>query len=312
VPKTFPSKKTAIVRALSTLALVLAISASAAAQTRVRVVSDHTTIWRRDAPLAATTVKAGTVLDVVGQEPGWYIVLIPPEYGGSGETGKIAVSAVEGAPGSSPRTPPEQAPARPPSPSGALRPTAARSRPVEVFGAGQVGVSEWLAHETFAAVLGHSFGPLYGGGVEVRVRRRLFIGGAVEYFQETGQRVFVSDGAVFKLGIPDTVRIIPVSATVGYRHDLRKLAVYVGAGAGAYFYRETSDSADPSENVDQRFTSYHGLAGAEFGGRGVLRTAFEVQFTSVPNALGSNGAAAAFGEHDLGGVVVRIKVLAGR
>ena len=201
---------------------------------------------------------------------------------------------------------------RPASPSGALRPTAARSRPVEIFGAGQVGVSTWLAHQTFAAVLGHSFGPLYGGGVEVRVRRRLFIGGAVEYFQQTGQRVFVSDGAVFKLGIPDTVRIIPISATVGYRHDLRKLAVYVGAGAGAYLYRETSDSADPSENVDQRFASYHGLAGVEFGGHGVLRTAFEVQFTSVPNALGSNGAAAAFGEHDLGGVVVRIKLLGGR
>jgi hypothetical protein len=161
-------------------------------------------------------------------------------------------------------------------------------------------------------VLGHSTGPLFGGAIEVRVRGRVFIEGAVEFFEQTGQRVFVSNGEVFNLGIRDTVRIIPVSATAGYRHDFRTLAAYVGGGAGTYFYRETSDFADPSENLSERFTSYHALAGVEFGGRRRLRTAFEVQFTSVPNALGTSGASAAFGEHNLGGAQFRVKVLAGR
>jgi hypothetical protein len=314
MPKTLLGKiggKSPAVCAVWTFVLVFAISASAAAQARVRVVNDRTTIWRRDAPLAATTVKVGTVLDVIGRDEAWYIVVIPPEYGGTGETGLVAVSSVELVAGSPPIASTPRVPVRPGTPSGASARTVTRARPVEVFGAGQVGLSAWLAHQTFAAVMDHSFGPLFGGAIEVRLRGRFFIEGAVERFEQTGQRVFVSDGAVFKLGIRDTVRIIPVSVTAGYRREYRTATAYVGGGAGAYFYRETSDAADPSENLDERFTSYHALAGVEFGGRGVLRTAFEVQFTTVPNALAS-GAADAFGEHNLGGVEVRIKILAGR
>lgn len=298
-------------RAAFALALVFAVSVSAAAQTQVRVLRDQTTIWRRDAAIPATSVKAGTVLGVVGREGAWYIVLVPPEYGGSGEAGMIAALLVEAVAGSSQRTPPERAAARPVVPA---RPPAGvmAHRPIEVFGSGQVGLGTWLAHDTFAAVLGHSSGLLFGAGVEVRVRGRLFVQGAVERFEQSGQRVFVSNGEVFNLGIRDTVRVIPVSVTAGYRHDFRSVASYVGGGAGTYFYKETSDFADPSEDLSERFTSYHALAGVEFGGRGPVRTAFEVQFTSVPNALGTSGASAAFGEHNLGGVQFRIKVLAGR
>jgi hypothetical protein len=293
-----------VLRAVSTLVVVLAISASAAAQTRVRVLHDRTMIWRRDARIPATTVKAGTLLDVVGQEADWYIVLIPAEYGGSGEAGLIAVSAVEAVGGAPVR------PAAPPSRATARRLTS--PRPIEVFGSGQVGLSTWLARQTFTAVLGKSNGPMFGAAIEMRLWGRVFLEGAVERFERTGQRVFVSDGNVFNLGIRDTVRIIPVSATAGYRHDFKSLAAYAGGGAGRYFYRETSDFADPSDTFTQRSASYHVLAGVEFGGPDWLRTAFEVQFTSVPNALGTSGASAAFGEHNLGGAQFRIKIMAGR
>ena len=298
-----------VLRAAATLVMVLGLGASAAAQPqtqmRVRVLSDRTTIWRLDAHVPATTVKAGTILDVVSQEPGWYIVLIPPEYGGSGETGMIAASAVEVASGASPPTEPRRVPPRPAAPP--RRP----ARPIEVFGSGQVGFSAWLAHQTFAAVLDHSVAPIFGGAIEVHVHERLFVEGAVDFFQHKGQRVFVSDGAVFKLGIQDTVRIIPVSVTVGYRHPYRTATAYVGGGTGTYFYRETSDFADSSENVDEQFTSFHGVAGVEFGGHQRWRTAFEVQFTTVPNALGTHGASSVLGEQNLGGVQVRVKVLGG-
>jgi hypothetical protein len=236
---------------------------------------------------------------------------VPPEQGGAGETGMIAAALVEavGGPGQPPPSQSGQGRAAAPGRAPAV---VVQHRPVELFGWGDVGLTSWLAHQTFGAVLGHSFGPVFGGGVDVNIRGRIFVQGSVERFEENGQRVFVSNGQVFRLGIADTVRVIPVSATAGYRRDMRNGAWYVGAGAGTYLYKETSDFADPSENLDQRFTSYHALAGVEFGSPGPLRTAFEVQFTSVPNALGFSGASAAFGEQNLGGVQVRLKVLAGR
>jgi hypothetical protein len=43
-----------------------------------------------------------------------------------------------------------------------------------------------------------------------------------------------------------------------------------------------------------------------------VATAFEVQYTRAPGALGLSGASAAFNESNLGGISGRIKVLVGR
>jgi len=306
-----PTIGSPIWRAALALATMLAVSVPALAQTQVRVVRDQTTIWRRDTRIPATQVRAGTILDVVGRDGDWYIVVVPEKSGGTGETGLIAAALVTPVAGSS-----ESPPASRPQPrSGAPAPAAdSRSthKPIEVFASGHVGVTGWLAHQTFSAVLGHSIGPVFGGGLDVRVHGNAFVQGAVDWFEQTGQRVVVSNGQVFPLGIRDTVRVVPVSVTVGLRHDLRKGTAYVGGGLGRYFYKETSDFADPTDNVDQRFLSYHALAGVELGVRGPLRTAVEVQFTTVPNGLGTSGASASFGEQNLGGVQVRLKVLVGR
>ncbi len=300
------------------LAIVVGIDVSAGfAQTQVRVVRDRSTIWRRDARLTATTVRSGTLLDVVGRDGDWYVVVIPAERGGNGETGLIAVALVEpvaAAPALRRAAPPQSAPPRssaqaPVRPLRSERPTAGRS--VAVYGFGDFSEGVWLAHRSFAALFGRSDAPMFGGGVRVDFRT-WYVEGMVERFEKTGQRVFVSDGSVFPLGISDTVRVVPLSATIGYRREGRRVTPYVGGGAGRYLYKETSEFADPSENTDEGFTSYHAVGGVEFAGGPWVKPAVEVQFTTVPKALGSSGASAAFDEHNLGGVQVRVKILIGR
>jgi hypothetical protein len=180
-----------------------------------------------------------------------------------------------------------------------------------VFGFGDLGYASWLAHDTFDAVLGSSQTPTFGGGLHVRVGD-WFIEGSVERVEKTGTRVFVSGGDVFNLGIADTVRIIPIAATVGYRHAGRRVAPYLGGGIGTYWYKETSDFADPAENLSEHPISFHVLGGVEFVSRSWLRSAVEVQFTTVPNAIGNSGASAAFNEHNLGGVHARVKIMIGK
>ena len=77
-------------------------------------------------------------------------------------------------------------------------------------------------------------------------------------------------------------------------------------------YRETSDFADPSENLSEHFTSYHVLGGVEFVSRSWLRSALEMQYTTVPSAIGTSGASAAFNERNLGGVYARVKIMIGK
>lgn len=302
----------ALFRASAVLVLAVAFAGTAYAQAQVRVVKDGAIVWRRDARLPATTLKVGTVLDVLGREGLWYVVVIPPESGGRGQTGLIAVGQVEPVPGSGPI--PVSPPGETSRPAGGTpaRATAGPRRAVEVLGFGQAGYTAWLARDTFKAVLGASTGPIFGGGAQVRFKAGPFVEAAAEWFQKSGERVFVSGGEVFKLGIRDTVRVVPVSVTAGYRYQLRKAAVYAGGGLGRYLYRETSDFADAAENIDETFSSYHAVAGVEFSDSRWLRTAFEVQFTTVPDALGTTGASAAFAENNLGGFQLRIKILAGR
>jgi hypothetical protein len=174
----------------------------------------------------------------------------------------------------------------------------------------QVGYGVFHARQSFEAVLGQTGGAWFGGGVQYQFRQGPFVQGSVERFRRTGERVFVFDGRVFPLGIPDTVTVMPLALTVGYRLNRLPAAPYVGGGVGRYYFREESPAADPSENVDQRSTSYHAVGGIEGPiGRSVA-AAIELEYASVPDAL-EGGAAAAFDEHDLGGIQVRVRLSIG-
>jgi hypothetical protein len=66
--------------------------------------------------------------------------------------------------------------------------------------------------------------------------------------------------------------------------------------------------------VKQTFTGYHILGGAEFRAARWIGAAAEVQWATVPDALGANenGVSAMFDENDLGGVTFRVKIVVGR
>ena len=182
---------------------------------------------------------------------------------------------------------------------------------VGLLGIAQFGYSQFAARHTFEAVLGQAGGQVFGGGGELRIGSGLFLNASVERFTKTGERVFVVDQQVFRLGIPDTITLTPMTLTTGWRFVNDHATPYVGAGIGRILYKEASGFAEASENIDTRFASYHMLGGVEFR-NGWVATAFEVQYSRVPNAIGIGGASAAFQESNLGGLVGRIKVLVGR
>jgi opacity protein-like surface antigen len=205
---------------------------------------------------------------------------------------------------------PAGADTRPPAVAQVLQPPA-RTPAIGVRGFAELGQMYFSASDSFRAVFGESTGPIYGGGAEVRIRNRWFFQIGVERVRKTGQRVFVFNGQVFPLGIDVTTTITPVLVTGGYRFRGRRLTPYVGAGAGWYSYRETSGFAGAEDDVDDRFTGYHALGGVEFRILRWVSAAAELQYASVPDALGG-GVAAEFRETDLGGTTVRLTVLVGR
>jgi opacity protein-like surface antigen len=193
---------------------------------------------------------------------------------------------------------------------------AARQPALSIAAAGHAGFMIFSATESFKAVLGSNGGLVFGGGAEVRMRNGLFVGARISRFEKSGSRVFVHDGDVFDLGIPTTVAIMPIETVAGYRFGRpnARTVPYVGGGIGWHTYRESSEFATAAENVDERFTGYHVLAGVEQRVARLVGVAGEVQWTTAPDALGASpmSASAAFGESDLGGIGFRLRVVIGR
>jgi len=290
------------VLSMATIACGIALSATAAsAQTTVSVTVDKSTIWKSDFTSVVDVVATGTILTVVGQRKDWYEVVVARGEGRS-ETGFIFKDNVAAGAAS----PQSAAPARrAESAADSYRPPA-----VGFAGFGQFGYARFAAQRSFDAMMGTGGGGFFGGGAEVRVGR-LFVGASAERFTKTGSRVFVLDQEVFKLGVPDTVTLTPLMLTAGWRFVHERTTPYVGGGVGRVWYREASDLMDTAEAVEGQYSSYHLLGGVEFR-EGWVATAFEVQYSRVPNAIGLGGVSAAFQESDLGGLTMRVKVLVGR
>ena len=184
-----------------------------------------------------------------------------------------------------------------------------------VRGFADVGAFSFAAEQSFEAVLGSRTGTLFGGGGEVVLSQRIFAGLRVSRFQNDGERIFVFEDETFGLGIDTTIRVTPIEVTAGYRFPLAgRVVPYAGGGVGWHRYDETSEFATDEENVSETHRGYHLLGGAEvrlarwFGAGG------EIQWTTVPDALGQhpNGASAVFDETNLGGIAFRVKFVVGR
>jgi hypothetical protein len=258
----------------------------------VRVKSDGTIIWKPGFFVVLTTVKAGTALEVVSRQGQWYEVRLPATLpGASAETGFVAVSQVEPfgttQPPESPARSPARGPAPPRSPDSARAPGSATD--IGWRGFGQLGFRWFSATQSYDAIFGQPGGLWFGGGAEFRGRRGWFVNGAVQGFHKTGQRVFVSNGEVFKLGVADTVTILPIVFMGGYRWRHQGTVVYMGGGIGSYFYKEHTEFDDPSAVVTQHFVSYHVVGGLEWRNTPWLSTAAEVEYARKDSWMAMRG-----------------------
>ncbi len=202
-----------------------------------------------------------------------------------------------------PRPPSRPAVPLPPPPAFAVR----------LFADG--GVNKFAAGRSFNAVFGKDSGPVYGGGGEVVFRGRWFARVDLGRFKGEGERAVRLENQTFRLGIPLTVTILPIEVDAGVRLPLgrrRALIPYVGAGVSSHSYKETSSFSAGEENVHERFTGYQILGGVEYRLHRVVGIAGEIQYTTVPDAIGAGGLSAEFSENDLGGIIVRARVLFGR
>lgn len=172
------------------------------------------------------------------------------------------------------------------------------------------------AKHTFEAVLGSSFQPFYGGGLELALGNGLFVDVAASRFKKNGQRAFYFNNEAFRLGIPLTATITPFEVTGGYRflRVARRIIPYAGVGFGNYSYKETSAFADTTagENVDTSHGGYLVVGGAEFRLHRWIGAAVDAQYTHVNGILGDSGVSKEAGEKDLGGTAVRVRVIVGR
>lgn len=198
--------------------------------------------------------------------------------------------------------------------AGAVSSEAQPSPNLEIGGYAMVGLMNFTAADSFDASLGSPYGSIFGGGVRVGLPLGgLFVNVGAWQFRDSGQRAFVFNGQVFPLGIPLRVTITPLEVNGGWRFRFSPLVrPYVAAGITSYRYRETSDFATPSENVDDWFKGYQLAGGVEFPVQDWIGVAWEVNWTTVPDAIGDSGLSAAFNESDLGGASFRFKITVGR
>ena len=285
-------------------------SAQVAATTVVKTVRERVLVWVRNPSRVIATLPEGVSLDALSREAQWIEVRLPEKFGGpGGQTGYVFEGhiAVESGP------PLASLPSRSAAPATTPARGAAPAVPAFGFRGYAEGAYQWFtAKDSFNAIFETSSGPFYGGGGQVHIRQ-FYVDVGLSRFEKTGERVFVFEDEIFRLGIPDRVTITPLVVTAGYRFPMANRTVpYLGGGVGSVKFEETSDEADADENVDERFTSYHAVGGVEYGATRWLFVAGEVRYAWVPDALGAPGVSAEFDESDLGGVSVAVKVMIGR
>ena len=279
--------------------------------TVVRTNRDKVLVWARNPSRVRATLPAGVELDALSRDAQWVEVLLPEKFGGPGGVRGFVfgghLAHVSGPPISSlPDRAPAEAAEAAAAPKRAPRPTFGIRGYAE-------GSYEWFtASDSFKAILDTGGGFFYGGGAQAYYKS-LYVDIGISNFEKTGQRAFVFEGDVYRLGVRDLIMMTPLVVTAGYRfRDQNGVVPYLGGGIGSLKFQEVSDFADPGENSSERFTSYHAVGGIEYAATKWLFVAGEVRYASVPDAIGAPGIAAEFDESNLGGFSVAVKLLVGR
>lgn len=199
---------------------------------------------------------------------------------------------------------------------GVAAPAAAQDRPALSIRPFVIATEQsFAAIDTFDATFGKTVFPFFGGGVQVVIDDGFFVEASASRFRQTGERAYVSGGRAFKLGIPLTATITPLEISAGYRFNLRQMPrvrPYAAVGYGSYAYQETSDFAEPGEDVDIKHGGYLVNGGAELRIHPWVGLAVDVQYSQVRGILGNGGVSQQAGESDLGGIAARLKLVIGR
>jgi len=188
------------------------------------------------------------------------------------------------------------------------RPAARLQTGIRLFGA--VDVEQMLAKQSFAATLGTSTLLGFGAGVDVINLKGggLFMRAAVSIMSKSGTR---SDGTVSN-GIALDVKMLPVDLGVGWRfnHGSRtnQVTPFIGGGALVMHYSETIPAGSPSDNTSAWFLGVEAFGGVDLRLGSSLTVAPEVDFRSLPGAIGNGGLSQVFNETNLGGVAFRVTV----
>ena len=197
----------------------------------------------------------------------------------------------------------------------AASPAPVRAQSIGARGFAMVGNFVFTAEDSFKAILDKNNGIIFGGGGQVLLPWNIYVEIGAWRFKENGERAFVTaNNEVFKLGIPLEITITPIELTAGYRFTqiAQRIVPYAGVGYSSYRYKETSEFADPNENVDERFPGFHLQGGVEFLPLRWLAVGGEVSWSSIANAIGEGGVSEHFNEDNLGGTSFRLKISVGR
>jgi opacity protein-like surface antigen len=183
---------------------------------------------------------------------------------------------------------------------------------LEIGGYAMVGVMNFTAADSFDVILGKPSGTIYGGGARVGLPLGgLFVDAGAWRFRGEGERVFIFEGREFPLDIPVEITITPLELTAGWQFRFRaapRFRPYLGGGLTSYRYEESSEFAIGAENVQERFSGYHVLGGAEYRIARWVAVGGDVTWATVPDAIGIGGVSAEFDETDLGGTSFRVKI----
>jgi hypothetical protein len=188
------------------------------------------------------------------------------------------------------------------------RPAAKLPTVIRLFGA--VDVEQMLAKQSFAATLGTSTLLGFGAGVDVINLRGggLFMRVAVSVMSKSGTR---SDGTVSN-NIALDVTMLPVDLAVGWRFNhvtrTNQMTPFVGGGALLLHYSETTPAGSSTDNTIAWFAGFEMFGGVDLRLGSSLTVAPEVDFRSLPGAIGSGGLSQVFNETNLGGVAFRVTV----
>jgi hypothetical protein len=167
------------------------------------------------------------------------------------------------------------------------------------------------ASETFKAITDSSSITAVGAGGDVRVWNGAFLRVAGSHASRSGQRAIVFDGQSAKTGVPLKLTITPLEIGGGWqivRGVRRPLTIAIGGGLLRMHYAETSDLAAAGDNISRTFTGSQLFGGVSIPLFGPVIAGGEVQYRSLPNAIGAGGVSKGFGETNLGGVTLRVLV----